>query len=65
MFAQANQLTPLPIRKTIALAPARAAAVGPILILCLFVVAGVIWLMIGGAVMRGGPAPGPRIDRSL
>ncbi len=65
MFAQAHQLTPLPIPKTVAIASARAAALGPILILCLFVVAGVIWLMIGAAVMRGAPAPGPRIDRSL
>ena len=57
MLAQAQQLTPLPIQKTIAMAPPRLAALGPILILCLFVLAGLIWLAIGGAVMRGAPAP--------
>jgi len=43
----------------------RKAVVGPFLILCLFVLAGAIWLVVGGMVMRGAPGPGARINASL
>ncbi len=56
MLDQAHHQHAPPIRKGIA---------GPLLILCLFVLAGLIWLVIGGAVMRGAPAQGARTASSL
>ncbi len=65
MLTLARHRQPLQTGKAIAVARRRSAGFGPILILTLFVLAGLIWLLIGGAVMRGAPAPGPRIDHSL
>lgn len=56
MLDLARHHQPLKIRKAI---------VGPLLILAVFVVAGLIWIVIGGAVMRGAPAQGARISNSL
>ena len=56
MLDQARHHQPLPIRKSIA---------GPLLFLCIFVLAGLIWLVIGGAVMRGVHEHGPRTASSL
>ncbi len=52
MFAPVRQLRSLPI----AAAPARPVSLEAIGILCVFVLAGLIWLAIGGLVMRSGPA---------
>ncbi len=58
MLAPARHLQPLPIAKTIALT-ARPVSVEAIAVLCVFVLAGLIWLAVGGAVMRSAtPAPG-------
>jgi len=45
--------------------PMRRPIVGPLLVFSLFVLAGLIWLAVGSAVMRGAPAQGARIGRSL
>ena len=66
MLTQARQLQPPQTPgKAVAVARPRPAGFEPVLLLTLFVLAALIWLLIGGAVMRGTPAPGPRIDRSL
>ena len=63
MLAPALHMDPSPIRKAILAIRPPAIGFGPLLILCLFVVAGLIWLVVGGAVMQGAPAP--RIKPSL
>lgn len=55
MLAPARHLQPLPIAKPIALS-ARPVNVEAIAVLCVFVLAGLIWLAVGGALMRIGPA---------
>ncbi len=65
MLAMAPQLQPLPIPRTTALAPVRAISAGTVAILCLFLLAGLIWIAVGGAVMRAAHAPAPRIRTSL
>lgn len=56
MFGQARQIQPSPHRK---------ATLGPLLILCLFILAGLVWQVFGETVMRGAPRQGPRISSSL
>jgi hypothetical protein len=67
MLAPALHLDPLPIRKAMVAIRPPVVALGPILVLCLFVAAGLIWLVIGGAVMQGAPAPRtkPLLQRRL
>lgn len=56
MLDQAPHHQPLAIRRSI---------VGPLFMLCLFMLAGWVWLMVGAAVMRGAPAQDPRTASSL
>ena len=56
MLAPARHFQPLQIAKTIAAAPARPVSVEAIAALCVFVLAGLIWLAVGGAVMRSAAA---------
>ncbi len=66
MLALAPSLQPPAIPKTMVAAPARPVTPEAIAILCLFTLAGLVWLAVGWAVMRGGkarpltltPAPG-------
>jgi hypothetical protein len=67
MFVHAPQLPVLPTPKTVAVASAQAVSIGAVMLLCLFLVAGLIWMAVGGAVMRAGSAQAPaaRIRTSL
>jgi hypothetical protein len=67
MLAQAPQFPALPTPKTVAVASAQAVSIGAVMLLCLFLLAGLIWVAVGGAVMRAGSAqaPAPRIRTSL
>jgi hypothetical protein len=56
MFVQARQIQPFANRK---------ATVGPLLILCLFILAGLVWQVFGGAVMRSAQPPAHRTTSSL
>jgi hypothetical protein len=56
MLRQVRQIQPFPNRKTV---------VGPLLILALFLLAGLVWLAVGGTVMRGAPRQAPRISSLL
>lgn len=56
MMLQARQIQPLPIRPAI---------LGPALILCLFMLAGLVWAMVGARVMQGAQHPAPRTSSLL
>ena len=59
MFVQTDALQPAPIA-----APARPVSLEAIAALCLFALAGLIWLAVGWAVMRGGRASRLILPRS-
>lgn len=68
MITPTRQAPPRPLREAgaVALARSRAADLEAALILTLLVLAGLVWLLIGQAVMRGAQAgQGPRTDASL
>jgi hypothetical protein len=67
MLAPTPQIQAFPLPKIGAVASARAVSIGAVMLLCLFLVAGLIWVAVGGAVMRAGSAqaPAPRIRASL
>ncbi|HEX4096177.1 MAG TPA: hypothetical protein VHX64_05575 [Caulobacteraceae bacterium] len=56
MFGHPRQIQPVSNRK---------ATLGPLLILCLFILAGLVWQVFGGAVMRSAQPPAHRTTSSL
>ncbi len=65
MLATASHLPALQVPRTGVAASGRAVSLGAVAILCLFLLAGLIWVAVGGAVMRAIQSPAPRIRASL